>query len=397
MTGYFHAYLSNATLLLESYKQEEPFAVYLKNFFKKNKKFGSRDRKTIADLCYGFWRMGNSVTSLSITESIVAGFFMTHQEDNGLLNAQYPFLAAKIHASPQEKLIFLSTCFPSFDADQVFPALSELSPAIEKKAWVMKHFNMPAVFLRIRPGRKKIVQQKLDQSGILYELIGEQTIRLEKNTALDAVLALDKDCVIQDIASQQSGDTLEFVPHSIHSFWDACAASGGKSLLVHDRFPGSDIYASDVREDVLDELGDRFQRAGLAPKQVFCNDLTNPLSAQVIRSVLPEEGVDLIIADVPCTGSGTWSRSPEWLTLFDVDDIAAYSRLQRKIMDQLCKQVKPGKSLLYITCSVYRDENEGMVEYVLAKGGFELIAQRHLNGEAYGGDHLFSALFTSVS
>lgn len=397
MTGFFHAYLSNASLLLENYKQQEPFAVYLKNFFKRNKKFGSRDRKVIGDLCYGFWRMGNSVTALSITEAIVAGFFMTHQEDNGLLEAQNPILVAKLKASPEEKLQFLSTCFPALDANQIFPALSELSPAIEHDAWVMKHFNMPAVFLRIRPGRKKIVQQKLDQSEILCELIGERTIRLEKNAALDAVLSLDKDCVVQDIASQQSGDILEFIPHSVGSFWDACAASGGKSLLVHDRFPGSSIYVSDLREDVLDELNMRFSRAGLAAKQVFCNDLTNPLSAQVIRSVLPEEGVDLIIADVPCTGSGTWSRSPEWLTLFDVDDISVYSRLQRKIMDQLCKQVKPGKSLLYITCSVYREENEGMVEYVLAKGGFDLIAQRHLNGEAYGGDHLFSALFTSVS
>ena len=61
MSAYFHSYQSTASSILNSFSFKESFPVYLKKFFKQHKKYGSRDRKIIADLCFGFFRMIPSV------------------------------------------------------------------------------------------------------------------------------------------------------------------------------------------------------------------------------------------------------------------------------------------------------------------------------------------------
>jgi 16S rRNA (cytosine967-C5)-methyltransferase len=83
MSAYYHSYQSTASSILGSFSFKESFPVYLKKFFKQHKKYGSRDRKIIADLCFGFFRIGNAATSYSIVEQMMMGYFspMTLMED----------------------------------------------------------------------------------------------------------------------------------------------------------------------------------------------------------------------------------------------------------------------------------------------------------------------------
>ena len=85
MGTYFYSYQNSAVSILTSYKGEEPFAVLIKNYFRRHKKFGSRDRKIISDLCFGYLRIGRSGENLSVSEQILIGFFLTHVVDNGFL------------------------------------------------------------------------------------------------------------------------------------------------------------------------------------------------------------------------------------------------------------------------------------------------------------------------
>ena len=395
MSEYFHAYLRNASLVLESFEFKEPFAVFLKSYFKKNKKFGSRDRKIISDLCYGYWRLGNAAIDLPTFSAIIAGYYLTHQNDNGFLQAVFPELYPTITDDPTQKLKEVSIYFPSFEPAKIFSFSEELSIDLDKLQWSLKHLEKPAVFLRIRPGKADFVISQLRSAGIDFDQMGSSALRLHKNVDLEGVIKLDTDAVVQDIASQQTGSLLENLPTKINSFWDACAGSGGKSIMVHDFFPKAKFFASDVREEILLELNRRFENAGINAEKIFCNDLSHDMAVQVLSSNLPQNGVDLIIADVPCTGSGTWRRSPEWLSSFDVASIDQYVRLQQKIVDLLCEQVQVNKFLLYITCSVFRKENEEMVSYILNKGGLKILSQQHCFGENSGGDHLFAALFIS--
>ncbi|MNY39623.1 Ribosomal RNA small subunit methyltransferase F [compost metagenome] len=74
---------------------------------------------------------------------------------------------------------------------------------------------------------------------------------------------------------------------------------------------------------------------------------------------------DGIILDAPCSGSGTWGRTPEMLYYFDQHKIAYFSKLQKTIAANVVKYLKEGKPLIYITCSVFKQENEDVVNWLL--------------------------------
>jgi 16S rRNA (cytosine967-C5)-methyltransferase len=118
--------------------------------------------------------------------------------------------------------------------------------------------------------------------------------------------------------------------------------------------------------------------------------LQNSLSKQVVDSNLPKAGVDLIIADVPCTGSGTWARTPEWLKAFDLEMIAEYQNTQKSIVTNLPLHLNASGYLLYITCSVFKQENEEVVEFLETNCQMELVKQAVVHEQ--GGDYLFAAL-----
>ena len=66
----------------------------------------------------------------------------------------------------------------------------------------------------------------------------------------------------------------------------------------------------------------------------------------------------LVVADLPCTGSGTWRRNPENLAFFNSDAIEVFSKLQQSILINLSKQLLKGQYLYFMTCSIFANENE---------------------------------------
>jgi 16S rRNA (cytosine967-C5)-methyltransferase len=113
-----------------------------------------------------------------------------------------------------------------------------------------------------------------------------------------------------------------------------------------------------------------------------------------VDSNLPKAGVDLIIADVPCTGSGTWARTPEWLKAFDLEMIAEYQNTQKSIVTNLPLHLNANGYLLYITCSVFKQENEEVVEFLETNCQMELVKQAVVHEQ--GGDYLFAALLKKM-
>jgi 16S rRNA (cytosine967-C5)-methyltransferase len=110
----------------------------------------------------------------------------------------------------------------------------------------------------------------------------------------------------------------------------------------------------------------------------------------------PASGFDLVIADVPCSGSGTWGRDPWAMSMFSMEDLEDYAARQRLILGKSIPHVKAGGYLLYITCSVYAMENEQMVAFIEKQGGLRVVKMGLIEGYTQRADSMFAALFTST-
>jgi 16S rRNA (cytosine967-C5)-methyltransferase len=366
------------------YKGEEPFASYLKKYFSANKKYGSKDRKQISHLCYCFFRLGKALMNVQEEDRILTGLFLCSFHPNEILSALKPEWNEKAHLPFSEKMAMIN-----FPLASVFPRHEELSEGIDHEKYCASFFVQPDLFLRLRPGKEKDVKEKLQRAGIGFNIISDTCLAVDNATKVDAVLELDTEAVIQDYNSQQTGNFFYTATHNRQpaagKAWDCCAGSGGKSIMLHDLFPEIELTVSDRRGSILINLQKRFSRAGIKKYKSFVADLTgNPL---------PVTGhYDLILADVPCTGSGTWGRTPEQLYFYQQDKTSEYAALQKKIMANVIPQIKPGGLLFYITCSVFKSENEMNVDFIRQQFQLELLDKQVLRGYDKKADTMFAAL-----
>ncbi len=324
---------------------------------------------------------------------LIALFLCSHQPDEVLKEIK-PEWSGKIELPLDEKLLLISY---KFSIQDIFPWQDELSEGIDKKAFTLSHLEQADLFLRVRPGKEAIVKQKLTKGGIEFQTISSNCIAVSNSSKVDALIELDKEAVVQDYSSQQVVDLIAPVrPEQSYReslrVWDCCAASGGKSIMAKDILGDIDLMVSDIRESILHNLENRFQQAGIKNYESFVADLSKPLNISIST-------FNLIIADVPCTGSGTWGRTPEQLYYFEKSKIEEYAALQKKIVATAITQLEPGGYLLYITCSVFKKENEEAVDFIkenlpAGQAGFhlQLVKMELLKGYDKKADTMFAAL-----
>lgn len=380
----YHSYLNSAATILRLYDGGEPFAQFLKKYFAAKKKFGSGDRKQVTQLCYSYFRTGKAFAAASTEEKILAGLFLCSYETDPLLEIFKPEWNAATGLPVAEKAVLAGEAHLP---EKIFPFSATLSQEIKQETFALSHLQQPMVFLRLRPGKIKMAIQKLNNAGIPYEIIQTDCLQLPAAAKLEAVLQINEEAVIQDYSSQRIAELLREVPPGYRDrTWDCCAASGGKSILAWDLFGPVELTATDIRESILANLRKRFAEAGIKNYKAFTADLTRPLS-------LPgHPAFSLLLADLPCSGSGTWGRAPEQLFYFEEKRIRDYSALQRTILSNALPLLKPGGYLLYSTCSVFREENEDQVASLQQDYALELVSQKLLAGYERKADTLFAAL-----
>jgi 16S rRNA (cytosine967-C5)-methyltransferase len=350
---------------------------------------------------------------------ILAGLFLCSSEPNEMLQQLKPAWNEKAHLSIEEKCEVLNKKFNTERTSQltihpspftthcsplfVFPWQSELSGGIDHSLFCHSFFVQPDLFIRIRPGYKATVQQKLDAGKIQYRLINENCIAFSNTTKLDAVIEADREAVVQDYSSQQVANFLKPLQgdHQLN-VWDCCAASGGKSILAKDTLKNIHLTVSDIRKSILINLEKRFAAAGIKTYTAKVADLTHsPLAIHPSpftthhSPLAPHPSLfDLIICDAPCSGSGTWARTPEQLYHWKEENLDHYTALQKKILSNVIPSLKPGGHLLYITCSVFKRENEAMVDEIKERFNLQLLKMEVLKGYDKKADTLFAALLT---
>lgn len=385
----YFSHLNTAVTILQQYQGQQPFDVFIKQFFSLDKKYGSKDRKNISQLCYAYFRLGKALTGLNIDERILAGLFLCSDQPNELIENLRPEWNDSITENINSKIELLTT---HHSVLTIFPWQEELSREINYKSFTTSFLYQPNLFIRLRPRKEALVKKKLDAAGLGYQELNNNCLSLSNASKLNEVISLNKEAVVQDFNSQRVGEFLQLISqnpklsHQKSTLWDCCAGSGGKSIMAYDIIPNIDLTVSDVRPSILSNLKKRLTEAGIQDYHSFIADLTaNDLSF---------EKFDVIIADVPCTGSGTWSRTPEQLFFFDPSSIENYSNLQKRIVRRVIPSLVPGGHFLYITCSVFKKENEEIVEFISSQCGLTLKKIELLKGYDLRADTLFAALFT---
>ena len=165
----FYSYLNSAKTILGEYDGSIPFTALLKQHFKSHKKFGSRDRKIVSDICYSYFRLGKLFNEKSVEDRLIIAQFLCH-DDSELIKELKPEWAGQLSNSLDEKLNFLSA-----DRKLIFPFAEELSNEIEKEEFVKSHLIQPDLFLRVRPNKQQTVIQKLEQPAVSFSIEGDCT------------------------------------------------------------------------------------------------------------------------------------------------------------------------------------------------------------------------------
>lgn len=370
--------------ILDEYPAETPLSKFLPGFYRQNKQMGSTDRKVASRLIYNYFRIGNVLPDLPAEDRIMVADFLCNTQVNSFLQHFKPEWAACIAFGIDEKLALVKSVYKDFNLVDVFPWADKISAGIDKDAFLKSFFVQPDLFIHVHNGYDHLVKAELNKAEIAFKDEGNGCFSLPNGTKLDHLFPTQHWFEVQDHSSQQTANY--FRPQKWDKWWDACAASGGKSLLLHELEPNMSLVVSDIRESILANLDERFQQAGLKKYQKKLLDLTqNP------DQEMHDYEFDGIILDAPCSGSGTWGRTPEMIAQFHPSKIEFFNRLQKSIAQNVVKFLKPGKPLIYITCSAFKAENEDLVDFLVKELGLKLEEQVVVKGYEHKADTMFVA------
>jgi 16S rRNA (cytosine967-C5)-methyltransferase len=375
--------------ILDTYNNAAPLHYYLKQYYRNQPKLGSRDRRGISDAVYAWYRCGKAFTTGNQDREarIIAALFLCNLKTRALEKRFPADWETAWDKRIDEKISLLQLSGFTVNPDLIFPPAVSFSVGIDKTTWIRSMLQQPDLFLRIRKDKNRVTQL-LKTKEIPFCWINEQCLALPNGASIDTLLPPDS-YVIQDASSQATG--MFFKPGKGELWWDCCSGAGGKSLLLKDLEPSVLLTSTDVRDSILHNLRDRFKRYHLSLPRTLVVDAADSRS---LDNSLQQQQFDGIISDVPCTGAGTWARTPEQLYFFDPAQILVYAQRQEAILRNALDHLKPGGRLVYITCSVFKAENEAVVEKVATEKGLNIHSQQLINGIDSKADCLFVAVLS---
>ena len=160
---------------------------------------------------------------------------------------------------------------------------------------------------------------------------------------------------------------------------DICAAPGGKSTELGAKLQGKGLlFSNDISNSRAKALLKNLEMAGISN---FCVASEAP---EKLSGLLPEF-FDKILVDAPCSGEGMFRRDPDMIKSYEKQGPAEYVPIQRSIVSEAVKMLKPGGLLLYSTCTFDQEENEGTIQYLLEQfPDMKLLELPHREGFSRG-------------
>jgi 16S rRNA (cytosine967-C5)-methyltransferase len=346
---------------------------------------GSGDRAAVRDLVFDALRCRRSFAALGGAETgrgLVLGRARALGEDvatlfHGAPHSPLPPRPDEAGDQPQGWARFdvpdwIGEAFEQSLGDDSVPILQ----ALQKRAPVFLRVNL-ARLSRDAAIRRLVTEGITTQPHPLADSALEVTDgarRIQTSAAYaDGLVEL------QDAASQAVVAELPLVPGA--RILDLCAGGGGKTLAMAARMPLV-LFAHDAVTGRMTDLTARAARA----------------AASVTLTDRPEDNApyDLVLTDVPCSGSGSWRRDPEGKWRLTPERLRSLSSLQAEILDRAAAMVRTGGALAYATCSVLQVENDDQITGFLSRHPRWTVEKRRQFTPLDGGDGFFLAVMRKL-
>ena len=236
----------------------------------------------------------------------------------------------------------------------------QLSPLVGENEW-------PALLERA-PLDLRVNAARASRDALLAQFPGGEPTRLSPwGIRLPADTRVDDQPAFRDgqVEVQDEGSQLIALACAIadgERVLDLCAGAGGKALALAAAAPGARILATDSNRARLSKLAPRAARAGAAietrllspPRELA--DLSDWLGA-----------ADCVLVDAPCSGSGTWRRSPEGRWRLTPERLDRLTAVQSRLLDLAAELVRPGGRLVYAVCSLLSREGAGRIQDFISR------------------------------
>lgn len=395
---------------------------WIAGYFREHKAYGKKDRAWYAEAFFALLRQAVRLLplekspdavatwqTLQETPELVRLFFEkatnysgdssrgAHSKTDDAKSTNYskssPIIAEDLHEAglPQSWLSWLKNS--SLESVEIPRFLQNLA-------------SKPPLYLRVNyPKEVEAIEADLRSAGFVITITkaesGLVSLRAVGQKPIYEMECLRKGLVeIQDLASQRLGAAVD--AHPGMSVWDVCAGGGGKTMQIASQMLAPSranekpqgrgvLYASDIRDYKLDEVKLRARRAGFHHIRRFVYDAERDI--EPTREIKNSGGFHRVLVDAPCSASGTLRRNPDVRFRIAPGDIEKFAALQTKLLNAVHPHVKKGGKLVYATCSVFRDENEGVVKNFLEKAeGFSLLQSSIVGSPALDSDTMYFAV-----
>ena len=370
---------------------EYPADAVLSRFFREHRALGRRDRGFIAESVYGVLRRlrfahrlaGHGATSrqLLLVWLLRGEGWAMRQFDDLVSDEERQWIETRKAMNLDDGSLAERTDLPDWLCERLRATRDE-----DELLQLAHSLNRPAP-LDLRVNTLKLTRDaalaRLRSDGLEAApcSLSPLGIRLAGKPALQKyALFLEGEVEVQDEGSQLPCFLVQ--PKQGEFVVDFCAGTGGKTLQLGAMMRSTGrLYALDVAEKRVARLRPRVARSGLS--NVHPMLIAHERDARLKRFA---GKVDRVLVDVPCSGLGTLRRNPDLKWRQTPDAIEEMTARQRTILDAAAKLVRPGGRLVYVTCSLLEEENDGIVDaFLAAHPGFSpLSAEEILTRQGIG-------------
>ena len=403
-----------------------PADAKLSEFFRNNRELGTKERAFVAESVYGVLRRLRFLSTVTANEEddpddarkLILAYLlrvqgMSIRELEPMLNEQQKEWAHMIKAKSTENLpLAVQADVRDWLWDKLVAQYGE-AEALTIGRSMHEQATLDLRVNTIKGNRdevlaKFIAENTSGETNIAKTPYSPIGIRMPNRMNIGRhVLFTEGKIEVQDEGSQLLAHLV--APKRGMMVADFCAGAGGKSLAMGALMRNTGrLYAFDVSEKRLHNLGQRLKRSGLSN-----------LHAQVISSETDPKlkrlngKFDRVLVDAPCSGLGTLRRNPDLKWRQTPEDIAELNVKQTNILARAAKLTKNGGRLIYATCSLLRDENEQIAEQFLAAhpdfkllNAAEILAQQQIKLDTghylkllphlHNTDGFFAAVFEKI-